>query len=193
MKRFAGAFAALFTTLLTLGLAGCVTVPMSPDAPPNQLAANVDLDRYMGKWYIIANIPYFAENGKVASYFDIEREKGTGTLLDIYVGQDTFYSTPGTFTMRDYVVPDTGNARWRETPLALVYFSYLIVYVDPGYKTALVGYPGHELAWVMSREPRMNDAIYKSLLDRLNAAGYDAGKLRKVPQFPEQIGQPGFQ
>jgi apolipoprotein D and lipocalin family protein len=45
----------------------------------------------------------------------------------------------------------------------------------------------------MSREPRMDDATYKSLLDRLNAAGYDAGKLRKVPQFPDQIGQPGFQ
>ena len=191
MKPFAWAFTALLATLSTLGLSSCVTVPMSPDAPPTQLAANVDLDRYMGKWYIIANIPYFAEKGKVASYFDIRRENGT--LLDIYVGQDTFYSKPATFTMKDYVVPDTGNARWRETPLALVYFSYLIVYVDPDYKTALVGYPGHELAWVMSREPRMDDATYKSLLDRLNAAGYDAGKLRKVPQFPDQLGEPGFQ
>ena len=111
MKRFAWAFTALFA----LGLSGCVTVPMSPDAPPNQLAANVDLDRYMGKWYIIANIPYFAEKGKVASYFDIKRENGT--LLDIYVGQDTFYSRPATFTMKDYVVPNTGNVRWRETPM----------------------------------------------------------------------------
>ena len=187
MKRYAWAFAALIAS----GLSGCITVPMSPDTAPTQLAANVDLDRYMGKWYIIANIPYFAEKGKVASYFDIKRENGT--LLDIYVGQDTFYSKPGTFTMKDYVVPNTGNARWRETPLALVYFSYLIVYVDPDYKTALVGYPGHELAWVMSREPRMDDATYKSLLDRLTAAGYPADQLRKVPQFPEQLGQPGFQ
>ena len=63
MKRFAWAFAALFA----LGLSGCIVVPKSDDAPPTQLAANVDLDRYMGKWYIIANIPYFAEKGKVAS------------------------------------------------------------------------------------------------------------------------------
>jgi apolipoprotein D and lipocalin family protein len=79
-------------------MTGCVTVPRSPETVPTQLAANVDLDRYMGKWYIIANIPYFAEKGKVASYFDIKTDKGT--LLDIYVGQDTFYSSPGTFTMR---------------------------------------------------------------------------------------------
>ena len=84
--------------LIAIGLTGCVTVPRSPDTAPTQLAANVDLDRYMGKWYIIANIPYFAEKGKVASYFDIKPENGT--LLDVYVGQDTFYSAPGTFTMR---------------------------------------------------------------------------------------------
>jgi apolipoprotein D and lipocalin family protein len=187
MKRFACGFAALCVGALT----GCVAVPMSPDAPPHQLAAYVDLDRYMGKWYIIANIPYFAETGKVASFFDIKRENGA--LLDVYVGQDTFYARPATFTMRDYVVPNTGNARWRETPLWPIYFSYLIIYVDPDYKTALVGYPGHELAWVLSREPRMDDATYKSLLDRLADAGYDASKLRKVPQFPGQLGQPGFQ
>jgi apolipoprotein D and lipocalin family protein len=187
MNRFAG----LAFVALSLGLTGCVSVPMSPDTAPTQLAANVDLDRYMGKWYIIANVPYFAEKGKVASYFDIKMDKGT--LLDIYVGQGTFYASPSTFTMRDYVVPNTGNARWRETPLWPVYFSYLIVYVDPDYKTALVGYPGHELAWVMSREPRMDDATYKSLSDRLAAAGYDASQLRKVPQFPDQLGQPGFQ
>ena len=89
--------------------------------------------------------------------------------------------------------PGTGNAVWRETPIGLIYFSYLVVYVDPDYKTALVGYPGHELAWVMSREPTMDDATYKGLLDRLTAAGYDASQLRKVPQFPEQQGKPGFQ
>jgi apolipoprotein D and lipocalin family protein len=186
-----GRFAKLAFAAFALGLTGCVSVPMSPDAPPKELAANVDLDRYMGKWYIIANVPYFAEKGKVASYFDIKNDKGV--LLDIYVGQDTFYSSPGTFTMRDYVVPNTGNARWRETPLWPIYFSYLIVYVDPDYKTALVGYPGHELAWVMSREPRMDEATYQSLLTRFTAAGYDAGQLRKVPQFPDQLGQPGFQ
>jgi apolipoprotein D and lipocalin family protein len=187
MKRIALAIAAF----LSVGLSGCITVPKSSDTAPTQLAPNVDLDRYMGKWYVIANIPYFAEKGKVASYFDIKRENGT--LLDVYVGQDSFYSKPATFTMRDYVVPNTGNAYWRETPLALVYFSYLVVYVDPDYRTALVGYPGHELAWVISREPRMDDVTYNALLGRLNAAGYDASKLRKVPQFPDQLGEPGFQ
>jgi len=33
----------------------------------------------------------------------------------------------------------------------------------------------------------------QSLLARFAAAGYDPSKLKKVPQFPEQLSQPGFQ
>ena len=35
--------------------------------PPLQPVAHVDLPRYMGDWYVIANIPYFAEKGCVDS------------------------------------------------------------------------------------------------------------------------------
>jgi apolipoprotein D and lipocalin family protein len=189
MGRIAGLMFACFT--LAAGLTGCLVVPRSPDKAPTQLASYVDMPRFSGKWYIIANIPYFAERGKVASYFDIQYSGKK--LLDIFYGKDAFDKPFGSFTMDDYVVPGTGNAVWRETPLGLIYFSYLIVYVDPDYKTALVGYPGHELAWVMSREPAMDDTTYQGLLARLNAAGYDASQLRKVPQSPEQQGKPGFQ
>ena len=187
MGRIAGLIFACFTLVLT----GCLVVPRSPDKAPVNLAENVDLQRFKGKWFIIANVPYFAEKGKVASYFDIQMTDKK--LLDVYYGKDSFDKSFGSFTMDDYVVPGTGNAVWRETPLWPIYFSYLIVYVDPDYKTALVGYPGHGLAWVMSREPTMDDATFQSLLGRLNAAGYDATQLRKVPQFPEQVGKPGFQ
>jgi len=30
------------------------------------------------------------------------------------------------------------------------------------------------------------------LLARLQAMGYDISRFRRVPQFPEQLGQPGF-
>ena len=48
----------LLTCLLLLG--AC-----AGDDPPQALHPNVDLQRYSGRWYIIANIPYFAEAGQV--------------------------------------------------------------------------------------------------------------------------------
>ena len=57
VRRFAWLLAGCLNFLL---LTGC-----SPEAQPLMLAPQVDLDRYAGRWYIIANIPYFAERGNV--------------------------------------------------------------------------------------------------------------------------------
>jgi len=43
----------------------------------------------------------------------------------------------------------------------------------------------------MSREPKMDEATYQTLLARFATAGYDRQSSRS-PQFPDQVGQPGF-
>jgi apolipoprotein D and lipocalin family protein len=168
-------------------LAGC-----GSDQPPLVLQPSVDLQRYSGRWYIIANIPYFAERGEVGSYFDVSFPDGQ--VRDVYNGHDKSFDAPvWTFTMGGYVVPGTGNARWRESPFWPIYLSYLILYVDPDYRTALVGYPGRGYGWVLSRAPRMDEADYQALLARIAAEGYDTALFQRVPQFPNEIGKPGFQ
>mgnify|MGYP006197199023 CR=1 FL=1 len=50
---------ALLPALAVL-LSGCQSMD---DHPPLRLAENVDLQRFMGDWYVIANIPTFIEKG----------------------------------------------------------------------------------------------------------------------------------
>ncbi len=170
-----------------LGLTSC-----AGEQPPQTLASHIDLQRYSGRWYIIANIPYFAENGKVGSYFDVSFPEGK--VVDAYYGRDkTFEAKLENFTMNGYVVPGTGNARWRESPFWPLYFSYLILYVDPDYQTALVGYPGRGYGWILSRSADMTEPAYQALLARFGAEGYDTSQFRRVPQSPSQIGAAGFQ
>jgi apolipoprotein D and lipocalin family protein len=176
-------------SLVLFGLSACqAPIP----APGETIERAVDTSRYAGRWYIIANIPYFAERGKVASTFDISFPKD-GKVIDLYTGRDGFDKSPDTFTMNGYIVPGTGNAVWRESPFWPLYFSYLIVYVSPDYQFALVGYPGKNYGWVLSRSPRMDDGTYRDLIGRFAAAGYDPTKFLRVPQAPDQVGQPGFQ
>ncbi|MBE9607202.1 lipocalin family protein [Acetobacteraceae bacterium H6797] len=172
--------------LCAAGLAACG--PVDHGIP---LAQNVDLQRYSGRWYVIANIPYFAERGKVGSYFEISVEGDK--FSDVYWGRKSFSEEPGSFTMKGYVVPGTGNAYWRESPLWPIYLSYLIVYVDQDYRHALVGYPGRGYGWVLARDPVIEDAKYRELLSRFAAAGYDTSQFRRVPQRPEDIGKPDYQ
>ncbi len=164
--------------LLCLSL---LTMCSAQDQPPLTLAPQVDLQRYAGRWYIIANIPYFAERGKVGSYFDVSFPDGQ--VKDVYYGRDANLEAPlKSFTMNGYVVPDTGNARWRKSPMWPIYLSYLILWVDPDYRYALVGYPGRGYGWVLSRSPAMDDATYESLLRRFADEGYDTVLFQRVPQ-----------
>jgi apolipoprotein D and lipocalin family protein len=172
--------------LLLLG--GCA----SSDDPPLSLARNVDLQHFSGRWYIVSNIPYFAERGNVGSYFDVSFPDGK--VRDVYTGRKGSFEAPEkSFAMHGYVVPGTGNARWRESPFWPVYLSYLILWVDPDYRYALVGYPGRGYGWVLSRSAEMDDATYRDMLDRFAAQHYDVAQFRRVAQTPVQIGQDGYQ
>jgi apolipoprotein D and lipocalin family protein len=119
----------------------------------------------------------------VGSYFDISFPDGK--VSDVYYGRDGSLDAPlKSFTMRGYVVPDTGNARWRESPLWPIYLSYLILWVDPEYQYALVGYPGRGYGWILSRSPTMDDATYHAMLARFATEGYDTALFQHVPQLP---------
>jgi apolipoprotein D and lipocalin family protein len=182
------------TSIAPITLDACAHTPSEPIADaPLKLAPNVDLDRYMGRWYIIANVPYFAERGFVGSYVEYSK-RADGDIDDIFFGhKKTFDSELTRAALKDYVVEGTHNAKWRASPFWPIYFSYPIIYVDADYQYALIGYPDKSWGWIFARSPQMSDAKYQDLLQHFAAQGYDISTFKRVPQTPEQLGQPGFQ
>jgi apolipoprotein D and lipocalin family protein len=161
--------------------------------PPLTLAPQVDLDRYMGRWYVIGHIPYWAERNAVASY-DYYEKRPDGKLANVFNYHDKRVDAPlEQVPGHAYVVPDTDNAKWRVSFIWPIYISYMILYVDPTYHDAVIGYPDKSLGWVLSRDPSMDDATYRSLLTRFAAQGYDISQFRRVAQTAAEIGAPGFE
>lgn len=163
--------------LAALPLAGCATTDT-----PLTLAPQIDLERYFGRWWIIANIPYFAERGNVGAYVEYYR-RPDGDIADVYYAHDTSFDAPLTRREgRATVVEGHNNALWRVTFLWPIFVSYPILYVDPEYQVALIGYPDRSLGWVFSRKPVLDEATYQTLLARFAAQGYDISQFVKVPQ-----------
>jgi apolipoprotein D and lipocalin family protein len=161
--------------------------------PPLTSSATVDLDRYMGRWWVIANIPYFAENGKVATA-DIYELRPDGRIGNVYAYRKAFDKPEKTMNGVASVVPGTNNAQWEIAFFGgLVKADLLILEVAPDYSWALIGHPKRNMAWIFAREQAMDDAKYQELRAKFSAWGYDPAKLQRVPQFPAQLGQPGFQ
>ena len=161
--------------------------------PPLTTSAEVDLERYMGRWWVIANIPYFAEKGKVATA-DIYTLREDGRIDNVYAFRKAFDKPEKTMDGVASVVPGTNNAQWRIAFFGgLVKADYLILDVAPDYSWALIGHPKRKMAWIFARQQDMDAAQYEILRAKFADYGYDPAQLQRVPQFPAQVGQPGFQ
>jgi apolipoprotein D and lipocalin family protein len=162
------------------------------DLPDLTSTAKIDLPRYMGAWYVIANIPYFAERGKLASR-DVYRLDANGDVETTYVYRKSFDGPEKTASSLGVVQAGSDNARWVVHFLWIIHADYMILEIAPDYSWVLVGQPNRKLAWILARDPAMDDALYATLLNKFRAFRYDIAKFQRVAQFPTQTGKPGFQ
>jgi apolipoprotein D and lipocalin family protein len=159
---------------------------------PMQSVPYVDLDRFMGRWYMIANIPFFAERGNVGTYVTYSR-RPDGLIDDLYTAYDAFGLPPFTKNgLIEITNPMTG-AEGRITFLKPLWQDYAVLYLDRDYRYTVIGHPSRDYAWVFAREPKVPQDVYQDMLNALTANKFDVNRVTKIPQVPEQVGQPGFQ
>lgn len=183
---------------LVICMAGCASAPAIPADPETSQSACVaappiDLARYMGRWYVIADTPFLSEQDYVGSY-DEWTQRGDGRIDDRYLGRRHGFDQPVTgshFVAR--VMPETGNTKWR---VELIWpFEVVVVtaYVDPDYRYTIRCMADGNMMWLLSRTPAMDDATYADMRARIGRMGFHLDRVQRVPQRVEQIGQPGFQ
>ena len=173
LRRFA-----IWSALSTLVLTGCSTV----STPPPRTVAHVDLDRYLGRWYVIANIPYLLERGKVASY-DTYAKRPDGKLDNIFTFRKGGFDSPEeSWHGTAWVTNTATNAEWKVRFVWPLTSTYLVLELDPDYRWAVVGTPGRDLLWILARERQLSAADYEHILGLIAAQGYDRTKIVPVPQ-----------
>ena len=152
---------------------------------PLRTVEHVDLTRYQGDWFVIANLPYWLEDGKVAS-FDRYRMRADGRM------DNEFHFRRGSFTAPEEVwegvawVHNTAtNAEWRVRFVWPFSADYLVIDLDPEYRWAVIGHPSRDYFWILSRNRSLADDIYAGILQRAAVQGYDVTKIAKVPQPTE--------
>ena len=162
--------------LLLAGLLGC----SSP--PPMPTVEFVDLDRFMGDWYVIAHIPASLEKnayGAIESY----RLADDGTIETTFTFREgSFDGEKKTYTPKGFVRDGKTNAEWGMQFVWPIKADYRIVYLDADYQVTIIGRAKRDYVWIMARQPEIDEARYADLVQRVADLGYDVAKLRKVPQ-----------
>ncbi|MEV5118542.1 lipocalin family protein [Stenotrophomonas indicatrix] len=188
----------LCAVLLALSLGGPAVAANSPPSSRNIAAEAsadgvIDLQRFMGTWYVIGRVPNFIERGHVASVNQYELREDHKVAIT-YRYRDGFGEPLQEIRARASVDPDSGNHGWRTWFYRVVPTHSRVLEVAPDYSWALIGYPGREMAWIFARTPDMDKALYKDLAERLrDEYGVNTDKLKRVPQHAEQVGKLGYE
>lgn len=171
----------LVSALILFGfaLAGCG----DGEKGPNQtLAESVDVERFMGKWYVHGFTPTFLDKKAVnATESYALREDGKIQTTYVYrkgspTGKEKSFKPVG------WVYDEETRTEWRMRFFGLFTSPYYILYVDDAYETTVVGHPGKKMAWIMSRSPGMEDDRYDALLQELIDREYDLTAFRRMLQ-----------
>ena len=142
----------------------------------------VDIPRFMGDWYVIANIPTFLEKN---AYNAVERydQNDDGSIATTFTfRKGAFDGEKKKFTPVGFVRDDPSNAEWGMRFVWPIKADYRIIYLDDEYSVTVIGRNKRDYVWIMARAPQIDEALYQDLLEFIASVGYDISKIQRVPQ-----------
>lgn len=168
--------AAFAAAALALLLSGCAS-----GLPPLRTVEQLDLNRYMGKWYVIACIPTFIET-EAYNAVETYRLEPDGSIDTVFTfNQGGFDGPVKRYNPRGFVRDPVHRSTWGMQFVWPIKAEFLVTHVDPGYTRTVVGRNRRDYVWIMARTPDMPATDYDQLVRELAAQGYDVAKLRRVP------------
>jgi apolipoprotein D and lipocalin family protein len=161
----------------------CLTVALllwqsTAGAQPLQTVPEVDLQRYLGKWYEIASIPQYFQRQCVGDAMAEYAQAGA----DIAVTNScrTENGERSVAQGRARVVDAASRAKLEVTFVKLFGWLYLlggdywVIDLAADYRYAVVGHPDRDYAWILSRQPALAMPDMIAIEQRLRENGYDS-------------------
>jgi len=167
----------LLTIVLLFGLSACAS-----KEPEMKTVDYVDLERFMGPWYVIANIPTFLEKG-AHNAVETYSLNDDGTIATNFTfRKDGFDGKKKEYNPKGFITDTESNALWGMRFVWPIKADYRIVYVDDDYSQTVIARQKRDFVWIMARSPSISDQDYDKLMSMVEALGYDMSKVRRVPQ-----------
>ncbi len=167
----------LLLGFVALGLVACATQRL-PELEP---VAAVDLERFMGDWYVLASIPTRLEREAFNAVESYALDDDRSVLTTFTFNKGAFDGPLKTYNPRGFVREGTGNAVWGMRFVWPFRADYRIIFLDPDYRTTIIGRQKRDYVWIMARTPQVDDATWHMLEQTVAEAGYDLSLLRRVP------------
>ena len=146
----------------------------------NSTVKELDVPRFMGKWYEIARYEHFFEKNMThvtADYTLLNNGKIRVENKGIKDGEPKSITGKAKRTN-----PKKFPGRLKVSFFLWFYSDYYVLNVDKDYQYALIGSSSEDYLWILSRTPELSKVILEKCLTDLKNRGYDTSRLIFVEQ-----------
>jgi apolipoprotein D and lipocalin family protein len=165
----------LLTAVVMLVLSGC--------RQDYTTVEKVELEKFMGDWYVIAILPNAIEKHAVNGIesYSLNEDGTIGITYRFY--KETLGGKQKVLTPKAKVFNQETKAEWRVQMFKPFWYPYLVVDLADDYRYTVIGVPNRKYVWIMSRNPELEEIDYQNILAKLKLDGYNTDKITKIPQI----------
>jgi apolipoprotein D and lipocalin family protein len=149
----------------------------------NKTIGFLDINRFMGKWYVIASRASFIEKG---AYNTVEKyvwnQENNRIDIDFKFNEDSYEGEIKSIRQKAWIYNKESNAHWKVQPFWPLKFDYLILDIDVEYNWVVIGVPSQKYIWIMGRDWKMTDESLEKILLRIKKLDYSIANVLRVPQ-----------
>lgn len=139
---------------------------------------SVDLQKYSGKWYSIANLPTrFQQNCKCTTAEYQPKDGYVQVYNRCYNSKKEKWED---ITGKAFPVKNSNNSKLKVQFFWPFRGKYWIIGLAGDYSYAMVGHPNRQYLWLLSRTPQIDEQLYKGLLNKAAHMGFDVSKMEKT-------------
>ncbi|MEO0972462.1 MAG: lipocalin family protein [Pseudomonadota bacterium] len=160
----------------------------SDEGEPMETVSYVDLDRFMGDWYVVAGIVTSMEQDAYNPVESYERVNDKKIATTFTFNKGGFDGKRKQFKPKGFIRDETTNAEWGMQFIFPFKADYRIVYLNDAYETTVIGRSKRDYVWIMSRSPSIDEAEYAQIVARLGELGYDTAAIRQMPHESTSAG-----
>jgi apolipoprotein D and lipocalin family protein len=142
----------------------------------------VDLNKYPGKWYEIASFPQRFQKGCHCTTAEYTLSDKGYVIVENRCRRDSVNGKASYIKGKAFVDKNSGNAKLKVQFFWPFKGKYWIIDLADDYSYAAVSHPNKKYLWILSRTPKMNDAVYQQIVVRLKTKGFDLSKLQTTIQ-----------
>ncbi len=144
---------------------------------------SVDLQRFMGDWYVIAILPNLIEKNAVNGIESYTLEPDGSIAVTYTFRKGSPDGKKKVMHPRGRIVNRETNAQWKMQLFKPFWNDYLIVDLADDYRYTVIGVPNRKYVWIMSRSPDISAEDYSGIIARLKKMDYNTDKIKKMPQI----------